>query len=275
MFIAGILLLGYQYLTQKHTLIWNKKLAFRLVILAFFNIYLTNACEVWALKHLPSAKTCLIYSLCPFASALLSFFLFSEILHYKKWMGLIVGFVGFLPIMLENVSPEDLQDSFFVFSLPELVMVIAAFSSVYGWILLKKIVTEDKISPMIANGMSMLIGGALSLAHSYFIEHEEWNPLPITNYTLFLESSLYLLIVSNFICYNLYGFLLKKYTATFMSFAGFTTPLFTAIFGWILFGETVSAYFYLSIGVIFCGLLIFKQEEIRSGQGFVVSQAQA
>jgi len=78
----------------------------------------------------------------------------------------------------------------------------------------------------------------------------------------FLGCTLLLMIISNAICYNLYGKLLKKYSATFMSFAGFTTPLFTALFDWLKFGEVASWHFYLSATIVFGGLLIFYQEEL-------------
>jgi drug/metabolite transporter (DMT)-like permease len=65
------------------------------------------------------------------------------------------------------------------------------------------------------------------------------------------------------ICYNLYGYLLRRFSATFMSFAGLTTPLFTALFGWIFLGEVASPAFYLSFSILSVGLLLFYQEELK------------
>ncbi|MCV5950917.1 DMT family transporter, partial [Escherichia coli] len=63
--------------------------------------------------------------------------------------------------------------------------------------------------------------------------------------------------------YNLYGTLLKRYSATFMSFAGFTTPLFTALFGWLVLGEIVTWPFYVSFCIVLLGLVLFDQEELK------------
>lgn len=263
MFVAGILLLGYQYIIKGERMRLQAKHIIRLLSLAFFNIYLTNILEVWGLRYLTSAKTCFLYSLSPYLAALLSYILFKERLSNKKWLGLIIGFIGFLPILISHTNEEEVFGSFFIFSWPELAVMGAAFCSVYGWILLGQLVKENNFTPMLANGFSMLIGGAMALANSYWLE--DWNPLPITSYGPFLECAVCLLLISNLIAYNFYGYLLKRFTATFLSFAGFITPLLTALFGWYFLNETISWPFYLSAGIVFTGLIIFYQEELKSG----------
>lgn len=272
MLFAGILLLIYQCFVQKQSLSFGRKTWQRLILLAFFNIYLTNAFEFWGLRYLTSFKTCFIYSLSPFLSALFSYFLFSENLTSKKWMGLLVGILGFMPILLAQTSSEEQTGHLFFFSWAELAVTMAAICSVYGWILLKQLVSEDQLSPLTANGMSMFMGGGLALIHSFAIE--DWHPFPVTNYPIFFECTLLLIVISNLICYNLYGTLLKRYTATFMSFAGFTTPLFTALFGWLVLGEIVTWPFYLSFIIVLFGLLLFDQDELKqSYQLAILSRA--
>lgn len=261
MMLAGIVLLGYQRWTHKEAFAFDRQTWTRLLRLAAFNIYLTNVFEFWGLKYLTTFKTCFIYSLSPFLSALFSFWMFSERLSYKKWMGLSVGFFGFLPILLSQTTSEEQAGQLFIFSWAELSVMLAAVCSVYGWIILKQLVNDNGLSPMTANGMSMFIGGACALGHSYCVEN--WNPLPVTNYSLFIECTLLLILISNLICYNLYGSLLKRYSATFMSFAGFTTPLFTALMGWLFLGEVVTWPFYISFAIVFLALILFDQEEIQ------------
>ena len=261
MFVAGICMIAYQYIRHKETFNFRRCHLLPIFCLAFFNIYLTNVCEVWGLKYLTSAKTCFIYSFSPFASALLSYFIFSEELSTKKWIGLIIGFFGFIPIMVHQTAGEEMGGQFFIFSWPELAVSLAAFSSVYGWILLKKLVNEHHYSPLMANGLSMFIGGFLALLHSRAVEN--WDPIPVTSMVPFMECTLLLFLISNLTCYNLYGFLLKRYSATFMSFAGFMTPLITAFFGWMFLDEVVTLPFYFSAFIVFSGLLIFYQQELK------------
>lgn len=261
MLIAGILLISYEWIIKKQTFQFDRKTWIRLALFSLFSIYLTNVFEFWGLQYLTSFKTCFIYSLSPFLSALFSYFLFMEQLSIKKWIGLLVGFAGFIPVMLTQTVNEEEIGGLLVFSWPELSVVMAAICGVYGWILLRQLVNDHALSPMTTNGVSMSMGGLFALIHSYFVE--SWTPLPTTNVPVFLECTFLLIIISNFICYNLYGNLLKKYSATFMSFAGFSTPLFTALFGWMFLGEIPTLSFYISLLIVFLGLFIFHQEELK------------
>ncbi|CCB87681.1 MULTISPECIES: DMT family transporter [Parachlamydia] len=261
MLCAGILMLAYQFFRARDQFTISKKDLFLFVGLGFFSIYLTNILEFWGLKYLTTFKTCFIYSLSPFVSALLSYLLFSEVMTGKKWLGLLIGFSGFIPILLTTTQEEELTGHFFILSWAEIAVIIAAISSVYGWILLKQLVADRGYSPMMANGVSMLIGGSFALIHSWGVE--SWSPAPYNEFFPFVECAILLIIVSNLICYNLYGFLLRKYSPTFMSFAGFTTPFFTALFGWFYLGETVSLPFFISAGIVLIGLFVFYLEELK------------
>ena len=209
MFLAGLILLAYQMFFKSGGLNIQKKHLWRFILLAFFNIYITNVCEFWGLRYLTSAKTCFIYSLSPFVAAILSYLILGELMTKKRWQGLIVGFLGFIPVMITSSATEELTGQLFVFSWAELAVVTAACTSVYGWILLRQLVSENNYSPLAANGISMTLGGAMALVHS--LCSETWDPVPVTQFVPFLECAFALLIISNLICYNLYGWLLKRY----------------------------------------------------------------
>ncbi len=264
MMLAGILMLAFQYIFYRESFTFKKEHFFRIFRLALFNIYLTNVFEFWGLKHLTSFKTCFIYSLSPFVSAILSYAIFSEKLSLKKWVGLLIGFAGFIPILLSQTAVEEQTGHLLYLSFAELSVIGAVISSVYGWILLGQLVKENGYTPFMANGLSMLIGGAMALFHSTLAE--TWDPLPVSSWMPFLMSAFALIIISNFICYNLYGELLKKYSATFMSVAGFTTSFFSAFFGWLYLGEVITWPFYLSAMIVFTGLIIFYLQEIKDSK---------
>ncbi|MCE5318533.1 MAG: DMT family transporter [Parachlamydia sp.] len=259
MAVAGVILLSYQFCFHRSQFVLRKENWKQFLGLALFNIYLTNVLEFWGLQYLTSFKTCFIYSLSPFLSAFLSFLIFSETLSLKKWTGLLIGIAGILPVLLTQTTAEERAGQIFLFSWAELAVMGAALCSVLGWIFLKQLVQKEGYSPVLANGVSMLAGGIFSLGHSYVVEN--WNPVPVSESLPFIECALLLILISNLICYNLYGYLLKHYSATFISLAGLSTPLFTALLGWVFLGEQVTWPFALSMVLLSCGLILFHQEE--------------
>lgn len=268
MLVAGVILLAYQYIRYPDSFHIKKSAYKRIFLLALFNIYLTNAFEFWGLQYLSSFKTCFIYSLSPFLSALFSYFAFSEKMTPLKWLGMLIGFLGFVPILMAEGPAESSMSHLFGLSFAELAVVMACVCSMYGWIVLRQLVKEDGLSPLMANGAGMLLGGAMSLINSALVEN--WDPIPVTSYAPFLGGSLLLIIISNLCAYNLYGFLLRRFTATFLSFAGWTTPVFTALFGWIFLGEVITWHVVASVSIVCIGMILFYKEELR--QGYVVRQ---
>lgn len=263
MVLAGLLLIGYQYLLHPQACKLKKAHLLAFFMLGLVSIYLSNIAEIWGLQYMSSAKACLIYSLSPFIAALFAYWFLHEKLNLKKWLGLCIGFVGVLPIFFTYSAPLASPELFFI-SWPEVALIIAVLASVYGWISLKKIITDYHYSPILANGISMLLGGGLALLHSY-LRGESWTPLPVFKgqWGGFLECTLWMMLVSNIICYNLYGYLLKRFSATFMSLAGLVTPLFASLFGWYFLNETITWHFFASMILFSIGLLLFYQQELR------------
>ena len=124
-------------------------------------------------------------------------------------------------------------------------------------------------------GGSMLIGALFCLFQSLLTE--AWNPIPIYDYpNNICPFMLYLalgVVFSNLIGYSLYIQIIKIYTVTFISFAGFVEPLCAALYGWIFLGEAVTVYFFLASVLVFIGLFFFYREDLR--QGYVLKKDKA
>lgn len=271
MLLAAVILLAYLCI-RRTSFKFNLKQWTLLGLLSVFSIYLTNAFEFWGLQHLTAAKTCFIYSLCPFFAALFSYLHFKEKMNARKWLGMFIGFIGFIPLLATQKGAEELITSVPFLSWPELAMVGASICTAYGWILLRLIVNPPStqkpaapISPLTANGISMFIGGTIALAHSFFID--SWNPIPVEagHFGAFAQSVLFMTVISNIMCYNLYGFLLKKFTATFLSFMGLLSPIFASINSWFFLGEQPSMIIFLSTGIVSVGLWMVYSAELRQG----------
>ena len=95
----------------------------------------------------------------------------------------------------------------------------------------------------------MFIGGVMALITAYFTE----GPQEMGDPGAFLSLLILVILISNIICHNLYAHLLRKYSATFLAFAGFLGPLFSAFYGWIFLGRENHVAFLSFCRDCFCG----------------------
>src|SRR5690606_34809301 len=178
MSLAGGLLLIYLGFKSPTQIYISKKHIPHLLLLSFFNVFITNSFEFWGLQYMETAKTSLIYSLSPFIAIILSYIFLSEKLSGRKWIGLFIGILGFLPIFLTSSKAEAEFKNIAFFSFPEIAVAISSFTAVIGWISMKSLMKENY--PFVtANAFSFLIGGIFSLTTSAFFE--TWDPIPATD----------------------------------------------------------------------------------------------
>jgi len=275
---GGLLLLAYQY--------WRDRMQFRLYKKDFwlygqivlFHIYIAYMLEFWALEYVSAAKVGLIYNLSPFVTAILAYFLFHERLSNKQILGLAIGFFGSLPILMAPAPGEVAVGAISFFSIPELAVLVSVVAAAYGWMVMKKLLDRG-YTPLMVNGVGMIIGGLLALGTSLWFEGTPTiqaadyagfgRPYLIellgahwAGVVIFAWYTALLILVANIIFYNLYASLLKKYTATFLAFAGFLTPLFAALFGWLMRSESITWHFFATVILVTGGLYLFYQDEL-------------
>ncbi len=291
MILGGSILLGYQYFFKHTHFVFHKKHWWLFAQATLFHIYLSFMLEFWALEYVASAKTCLFFSLSPFVTAILCYFLFTERLTIKQIIGLTIGFLGFLP---ELFAPQPVMESaagnIGFISYPEVALICAMITASYGWVIVKQLVVDHHYPAAMVNGIAMFSGGVLSLITSFV-----WSGWPTvksvtepTHYAtiylvdllgaqgagiaLFLFYTGLLIIVANIVYYNMYGALLKKYSATFLSFASFTAPFFTAFFGWLFLGESISWHFVVTNICVVFGLYLFYMDELMTQSIYLEKQ---
>lgn len=265
MLLASGLLLAFTKFYSGTSLVIKRKDYFWFAGIVLFHIYIAYIFEFVALQYITGSKACLLYNLSPFITALFSYLFFSEIMTLRKWIGLAIGFGAFLPILLSQAPAQELVNGEYAYiSYPEILLLISIVSSCIGWTFMRKLTRELGYAYFFVNTIGMFGGGVFALATSYFTE--TWPEIGslITNVP-FLRSLFFLILIGNVICYNLYGKLLATYSATILSFFGFVTPLFAALFGWFWLGETVSWHFFATVGLVAFGLYEFYQEELRQG----------
>lgn len=256
MFVAGTLLLLYRMIGERkwvHIKLCDLGL---FLGLSFFNVFLTNSIEVWALQYAYAAKTALIYTLGPFFAAILSHFYFKEALSTQKRLGLIIGFAGTLPVLLSHTDGQQ-----WGFSVVDFALICGAMSSVLGWTMMKELVDNRGYNPLSVISVCMIFASILALFCSFFFE--PWHPVPALSLKYGLLFTITTALVANVVCYSLFGLLLQKYSVVFMSFANFSSPLFASILAYICLGETVGWPFFVSLFTIIFGLYIFYRAELN------------
>lgn len=267
MITAGALSLAFVKLYKKQSFHIKPEHFVWIAMVAVLQFYLSFTLEFVSLNYLTSAKTCLLFNLSPFVTALFSYIFFKEIMTPKKWLGFIIGFAGFFPILRAQAPASEKVLGYFGFiSWPEIMMFGSVVSSCAGWIALRKLTREYNHCYFFINGLGMLIGGILALLTAYFLE----TPPTLEALTAwpFINSFWYLIIIGNFVCFNLYSKLLQTYSATILSFFGFFTPLFAALLDWLWFGQIVQIEFFITVAIVAFGLYLFYQEELK--QGYIV-----
>jgi len=260
MILGGGILLIYQLFSKKNPMKITFYDLINLLQIMLFGVYCNYILRFWALAFLPSFKTCFFFNFSPFLSSLYSYFAFQERLSLKQWLGLFVGFIGMIPMLISNNNNDIDLPTTFLISLPEIAVLISVAMHSYSWIIVRHLVKERGYTPTFINSTTMTLGGICALSTSLFLE-----TIPhIHNKTNFFTWLLFVVLVSNVFCHNLYGHLLRTYTATFLAFCSFLTPLFAAVLGAIFLNETVGISFYISSGVVFIGLYLFYQDEIEA-----------
>jgi len=259
MLIAGSILLLYQYFNPREKFYFKKSHIWLYAQVILFGVFFGYNLRFWALNYLSSFKASFLYNLSPFLSAYYSYIFFKERLNTIQWVGLIIGFLGLIPILLTSSPGEKAIGEWLYISWPEIALLASVAMHSYSWIVMRILVKEKGYAPMMANGITMTSGGLLALVTSFIFESAQ----PVTEFGPFFGWLALVVLISNIICHNLYGFLLHKYTATFMSFAGFLTPLFTALYGVLFLQECITWHFYLSSVIVFIGLVLFYQDELK------------
>jgi drug/metabolite transporter (DMT)-like permease len=259
MLISGSILLTYQYFLPQGELRVKKEHVWIFAQIIFLGMFLTYGFRLYALRVLPVWKTSFFYNLSPFLSALYAYILFGEKLSKKQWIGLAIGLTGMMPIWFSSSPAEASLKEIFHISQYELFLMLSVSLHCYSWILIQKLVRNKNYQPAFVNGVAMACGGLLSLTVSYVNE----GVVSISDPKAFALGLSATIFIGNILCHNLYASLLKTYSATFMSFTSFLGPLFAALYGWVFFQENIPWYFYISAIVVFTGLYVFYQDELR------------
>jgi len=200
----------------------------------------------------------------PLAVALLSAWLFSEMIGFWGILGLLIGIIGISLIGLPDQLIFDLFQGNFndisftwssVFNSGELLMLWASLSMAVGTILIKYVTRH--VDPIIATGWHMILGGIPLLILSNLTESNQLINLTFSNWLSLTYSTLF----GSALAYGIFFFLATKGNLTSLSALTFLTPVFALLFGNLLLDEVLSNLQWFGVSLTLISIYLINQRE--------------
>ncbi|ELS01888.1 DMT(drug/metabolite transporter) superfamily permease [Xenococcus sp. PCC 7305] len=203
----------------------------------------------------------------PLAVALLSSWLFGEIIGFFGWLGLMIGIFGISLIgvpdrLIYGIFQGDWMSLSFdwleFFNSGELLMLLAALAMAVGTVLIRYVTLHS--DPIVATGWHMILGGIPLFAISWWQESTQWVNIDLSGW---LALS-YATIFGSAIAYGIFFYLASSGNLTSLSSLTFLTPVFALLFGNLILAEVLSPLQSVGVCLTLVSIyLINQREQIR------------
>ena len=154
---AGLLFLVYAWATRV-PLATIRKLLWPCASIAVYAFFLSNTLKLWALQYSSACHMAALSLLEPVLVALMAWMMFNERMNGNKWIGLLLCTASGVIMICRSMG-----DGFQLASLALVCACIALASSVYGCLLMRKLIRYHNASISLVMGLSMTSAGIFSL----------------------------------------------------------------------------------------------------------------
>lgn len=260
---AGILVLGFAIISQRPQP-KTFKAWFWIIIFAIVDASLFQGFLATGLVRTNAGLGSVIIDSQPLLVALLSSWLFGEIIGLFGFLGLAIGILGITLIGF----PDDwvygiFQGNFSVIQLDllglldngEWFMFLAALSMAVGTILIRYVCKHS--DPIVATGWHMILGGIPLLIISAWRESDQWVNLTISD----MGAISYAAILGGAIAYGIFFYLASKNNLTSLSALTFLTPVFALLFGNLILSEVLSSLQLAGVGLTLISIYLINMRE--------------
>lgn len=255
--LAGIGLLSYAAFTEGKVVIdrFIRSHFLLLFIVSGLHAYLPFILEFYALTTISATKASAFYGLTPLIVTAIAWKKEGYRLNAFKMSALLLGF--FATLLLINVPIHSL---FFMQghlpSLHETALLLSVITSGYAWFFIKDLMKEG-YSPVLINGLTMTVGGILSLLTVVVIDAT----LLFTFESAVWPSLLSLTFFSHGAFYIFYSYLTRTYSLPLLTTAGMLCPAFTAVVSRLFLSETIYAMDITALSLIGASLVLLTYGE--------------
>lgn len=200
----------------------------------------------------------------PLAVAILSRWLFKEIIGFWGWLGLIIGIIGISLIGLPDEwilnwwqgNFTNLEFSWQgLFDNGQWLMLLASLSMAIGTVMIPYI--SRHVDPVVATGWHLVMGGFVLFLLSFQFETSQWVNLDFSAWL----SIAYATIFGSAIAYGLFFFLASKGNLTSLSALTFLTPIFALTFSNLLLEEQLSDLQWQGVWLTLVSIYLINQRE--------------
>ena len=244
---------------------WSWIVLFSLVDGAMFQGFLTEG-----LVNTGAGIGAVLIDAQPLVVAVLSRFLFAELIGLWGWLGLTLGLIGicccglptqwitgivsgnfnFLQSLFTSLSWQS------VFQSGELLMLLAALSMSFGTIMIGYV--RQHVDVVVATGWHMLLGGIPLFVMSVFTESNQWSNLTSTGWSALAYATLF----GTALTYGIFFYLASVGNLTSVSALIFLTPIFAMLFSYIFLAETLTSIQWVGAVLTLIGVILVIQREI-------------
>lgn len=253
-FIAGFLLLGYN-LVKKYRIAISKKDLPKFLLLSFFEPFIYFVAETYGIKYTESPTiSALIIASTPIFSVIVGVLIFKERFSLMNMFGILICLAG---IVMVTLCTESITEGGFILGI--VLLLVAVFAEV-GYASVTKYLSND-YHPAVIVMYQFFIGsvyllpifltkGIANYDASLYMSWEVWEPL------------LYLAVLCSCIAFALWANTIKYLGVAKSSIFLAIIPVFTALEGWILGQEILTAKQWLGI-IISCFGVVMSQYVIK------------
>jgi drug/metabolite transporter (DMT)-like permease len=254
------LFLLFSYLLVNKISIRLQKKHFRLISLSAFLMYaLDYGLIYWGEQYLSAGVTAIFFATFPLFTGIWATFLFkSEVFHFNKFAGLLLGLAGITLVFLDQllITQFDLQ-----VILGGLAIIIGAAAGAMSVVLIKKYLSG--LNPVVLSFHQMLQGVIFLFFFGILLEHDR-----TLNFSpRIISAVVYLGILGSAIAFALYYWLLQNWSAITLSLIIYITPLIALIVDYFMFGEVIHLRAIIGMTIIFSGIAVV-QLDLRGLQRF-------
>lgn len=200
----------------------------------------------------------------PLAVALMSSWLFGEIIGIWGWIGLTIGILGISCIGLPQAWFNQIGDIQAVassvswqalFNSGELLMLLASLSMAAGTVCIRYVCRHT--DPIVATGWHMILGGIPLFFASSMWESHQWQQINLQGWL----SLTYAIVFGSAIAYGIFFFIASKGNLTSFSSLTFLTPVFALSFGNFLLSEVLTPFQWMGVCLTLVSIYLINQRE--------------